>query len=158
MKLISIKSAKVFLAALTLLFGFVACEKTDDTGFDTEPPALDVVAPAPCEVILFGEKLQLKATFTDNEAVKSYKLNVHHNFDHHTHGDHQEVCGLDEIKIASNPYLNNWTVSLPNLPSISIDTTFDLPAGYEGGDYHVLLYLTDINGNQSWTGISVKMQ
>lgn len=145
-----------FLVAFVLLT--IQCEESSQEEFDTISPEITVEYPEPCELMQFGNSLRLKAVFSDNVAVKSYKLNMHHNFDHHTHGDHKEVCEMDEIKIASNPFLQNWVVNLPESESVSIDTSFALPPGYEGGDYHVLLYLTDINGNQSWKGVSIKLQ
>jgi len=142
------------LFAGILLLG--ACSE-DKEEFDTEAPTISVEYPAPCAIEKFGDMIRLKANLSDNEGLGSYKLNIHHNFDHHTHGNHQEVCEMDEIKTATNPFLKDWSANLPNEKSMVLDTSFQLPADMQGGDYHALLYVTDINGNQSWTGISIKI-
>ncbi|MCG8581760.1 MAG: DUF4625 domain-containing protein, partial [Bacteroidales bacterium] len=96
-------------------------------------------------------------------------LNIHHNFDHHTHGNHQEVCELNPRLSSSeieetNPYLNNWSAKLPTTSEVSLDTFFVLPKvnpenglPFTGGDYHVILYVTDNGGNQSFSSISIKV-
>ncbi len=152
---------KNILKISALLFGaffisITACD-SDNDDFDTDAPTLSVDFPRPCDTVYLGEEMRFKASFADNEAVKSYKLNMHHNFDHHTHGDHEEICHMDEIKTANKPFLKNWVVNLSEGESITTDTSFTIPKGYDEGDYHVLLYITDINGNQGWTGISVKL-
>ena len=105
-----------FLTALTsisLLISttlLLSCEEE----YDVEPPVIKVLSPEPCAIEQFGNSIRLHAILSDNEGLKGYKLNIHHNFDHHTHGNHKEVCEMDDKKDANNPFLKAWSDDLPN--------------------------------------------
>ncbi len=167
MKKMKLKWLTQLLLTSLLTIAF-AC--SDEETYDVEEPKIiELISPAPCEACAFGDTIFLKAKLSDNENLKGFKLNVHHNFDHHTHGNHKEVCELNpqlstsEIA-ATNPFLQNWSANLPKASEVSVDTFFVLPKlnaendlPFTGGDYHVLLYVTDDGGNQSFTSVSIKL-
>lgn len=147
--------------SLILLCLIVQCEEQQST---QNAPEIDMNTPPPCDTLTFGEQFRFKATFTDDENLGNYKINIHHNFDHHTHGTHEAECQLDSIKQAHNPYFHNWVINIPQTTkTYTIDTMLNLPAAndtglYEGGDYHLMLYLTDEEGHQSWIGRDLKIR
>jgi len=152
----------------SLLIITLAC--SDEETYDVEQPKIiELTSPAPCESFAFGDTIFLKAKLSDNENLNGFKLNLHHNFDHHTHGNHKEVCQLNprlsskEIA-ATNPFLKDWSATLPNASQVSVDTFFVLPKlnaennlPFTGGDYHAILYVTDDGGNQSFSSVSIEL-
>lgn len=73
-----ISACGVFLG----VFLFAACEKVS---LDNEKPVVTVTGPAVDEVVMPGSALHFEVEFTDNEALASYKVNIHGAFDGHTH-------------------------------------------------------------------------
>lgn len=147
------------MGVLFLFFG-LNCEKESE---DNPKPKIEVIHPAPCDTINFGEEFRFKAVFSDEKELGHYKINIHNNFDHHTHGTHEKQCQLADEKEAENPYLNNWVLEIPEgQTEYKIDTVLTLPQKndsgfYQGGDYHLMLYLTNEEGYQSWIGRDLKI-
>lgn len=162
------------MKTLTLLFGililsvfFVSCENPVEV-VDKEKPAIDIsfpdAFPAHCsDTLYFGESFTLKVRFTDNVELGSFSLDIHHNFDHHTHSTEVMECDLDPIKNPVNPYtiiedydippgLNEYETALPiTIPSSDANGQFD------EGDYHFHISLTDKEGWSTQLGIGIKM-
>ena len=47
----------------------------------------------------------MKVRFTDNAELGSYSINIHNNFDHHSHSTEVEECNMDPVKEPVNPYV-----------------------------------------------------
>ena len=95
------KTLKALLIPLLLLTIFVACSD-DDSEVDKEKPTIDLsidgAFPVNCETIYFGEEFELKMRFTDNVELGSYGIDIHNNFDHHSHSTEVTECELDPVK------------------------------------------------------------
>lgn len=148
-----------FLTALTLLG---ACKKEAEE-IDTTYPEIDVTGvdafPKQCAVLKRGEKFVFKATFRDNLALGSASIDIHHNFDHHSHSTEVNDCTMEPLKKAVNPFL-----LIKAFPITSEGTSFTIreeiavPADVDPGDYHFMIRLTDKAGWQTLKGISIKIQ
>lgn len=72
--------------AITLLLAAVialtSCEKEVT---DNEKPVIVLTAPVEDEAVLPGSDIHLEVTLSDNEALASYKVNIHGAFDGHEH-------------------------------------------------------------------------
>jgi hypothetical protein len=150
----------LLLAAVTLLAG--ACDKDDPT-IDTEYPVIDANAagtfPVQCSVVKRGEKFTFKSTFSDNARLGSYSLDIHHNFDHHTHSTEVSDCDTDPVKKPVNPFLLIKSFDIPeNLRTYTASQEIEVPANIDPGDYHFMIRLTDKEGWQTIRGISIKIQ
>lgn len=144
------------------IIGAFACGDDEEEPADPKPE-IEVIYPSPCDTLNFGDEFRFKARFKDKTELGNYKINIHNNFDHHTHGTHDKQCILDEKKEAENPYLNNWVIEIPDgQTEYEIDTLLTLPlenekGNYQKGDYHLMLYLTNSEGFQSWIGRDLKI-
>lgn len=146
-----------WLIALVVLFS--ACNETVK---DEEVPVIDISAenafPQNCATVYSGESFNVKVHFSDNVELGSYSIEMHHNFDQHTHSTSAIECKLDPIKIAKIPFLYLSQHSIPEgLKSYETNLEITIPAGVDTGDYHFMIRLTDKSGWQTFKGISVKV-
>jgi len=156
---------KTIVIGVVLFIAVNACIKNDH--IDTEPPVIDLTYPATfptnCDTLYFGETFTLKMSFSDNIELGSFSLDIHHNFDHHSHSTEVTECNLDSVKSPLNPFvmienyqlpagINNYTINFPiSLPAENGNGTLD------PGDYHLMVRLTDKEGWSSMKGLSIKI-
>lgn len=97
-------STILLLAALT---AFTSCEKEFN---DNEKPVIVLTAPAEDEAVLPGSDIHFEVTFSDNEALASYKVNIHGAFDGHGHstsattGAGRAPIGADGLTVSSGGF------------------------------------------------------
>lgn len=138
---------------------FFAC---DETVKDEETPVIDMsdetAFPQNCVTVYRGESFTFKALFTDNIELGSYSIEMHHNFDHHTHSTSAQECELGAIKTAVKPllFINEYTIPTGKT-SYSSTIQINIPADVDTGDYHFMVRLTDKSGWQTFQGISLKV-
>jgi hypothetical protein len=82
-KLLTIIASALIMSAIT------SCDKDDDKDIDTEKPqinaSIDGASPANAATFYFGEEIPVKLLLTDNAELGSFSVNIHNNFDHHSH-------------------------------------------------------------------------
>lgn len=90
--------------------------------------------------------------------MASYSIEMHHNFDHHTHDDQEDPCELEPITTAVNPFNFSTNNSVPEgLTNFEIEAVITIPATIDTGDYHLALSVTDVTGWQARTAVDVKI-
>jgi hypothetical protein len=161
LKLNRMKTPKILLAFLAIGFIFTACNSDKDE-IDTEYPVIDISAanafPIQCSTVSRGQKITFRAKFTDNAQLGSYSLDIHHNFDHHTHSTEVMNCTADPIKKPVNPMLYINSVTIPSgQKSYEALQEISIPADIDPGDYHFMIRLTDKEGWQTIKGLSIKI-
>lgn len=129
---------------------------------DEQVPVIDITAedafPKNCVTVYRGESFDFKIKLTDNIELGSFSVEMHHNFDHHTHSTSPTQCTMDPIKNAVNPLLFITEFPIPEKQKIFIASgTIDVPANVDTGDYHFMVRVTDASGWQSFEGISLKV-
>ena len=148
-----------------LLFFMSSCEKDND--IDTEKPSIDIgftdAFPVNCDTIYFGESFELKLLFSDNVELGSYSIDIHNNFDHHSHSTEVTSCSFDAVKDPVNPFtfIDDYTIG-SGLKEHQTSLSISVPAGdnagmYDEGDYHFFISLTDKEGWSAQKGLSIKM-
>ena len=153
---------KSFIILVTI-FMFGACTSDDDVDKDLEKPTISVNYtggfPQGCAELQRGNTYVFRAQVTDNTALAAYSLNLHHNFDHHTHDDQGAVCDLEPIKTAVNPllYLENFQIDEDDVKVYEIQIQVTIPDDIDTGDYHCAYSVTDQTGWQSRTSIDIKI-
>lgn len=153
------KTPYLFSFVLLMVFTISSCIEEKDT--DIEKPRVILLSPMPCDTIYFGQDFNFSMRITDNTGLGKISMDLHNNFGHHNHGDH-ETCNMDEAKEAINPYSNNWIFSLPEGKKDHVyDTLLTLPQNFndtiiDTGDYHFHIYVTDNEGYQTFTSLDVK--
>src|SRR5690606_36650696 len=106
--------------------------------------------PVQCSEIERGKTFTFKARFTDNTALGSFSLDIHHNFDHHTHSTEIAECDDEPDKTPVTPFLFIKDYDIPAGSKDYIATAeINVPAGVDAGDYHFMIRLTDQQGWQT---------
>lgn len=145
---------KIFYS-LCILAGLAACDKNPEQEDkpDTEKPFITLVdsKPAPatgivCELpedkiftVFTGENLSLHLKFTDDKELSQYKIDVHNNFDCHSH--RQQTPG-------GVPW---FLVRIRDLSGSDsrVEELLQVPENATVGDYHLLVYCTDKAGTEA---------
>lgn len=156
------KINKTFLASLFFIAILGACKKDKPT-IDTEYPVIEISAadafPKQCSVIKRGEKFVFRANLSDNVALGSASIDIHHNFDHHSHSTEVESCNMESKKPPINAFLLIKTFPIPSgQKTYQIAEEVEVPANIDAGDYHFIIRLTDKEGWQTIKGLSIKIQ
>ncbi|MDB2606891.1 DUF4625 domain-containing protein [Zobellia sp.] len=140
----------------------VACTNNDNDAIDEEKPTISINYeegfPQGCSVLTRGETYNFRAMVTDNDELAAYSIDIHHNFDHHTHDDQVTECDLEDLKQAVNPliFIENYTIE-EGLTSYEINVSVTIPTDIDTGDYHCAYSVTDATGWQARTSIDIKI-
>jgi hypothetical protein len=154
----------IFLTAFSFFLN--GCQDEEKPTIDTEKPAIDLSAvdafPKSCDTLYFDEPFTVKALLTDNVELGSFNIDIHNNFDHHTHSTEFEQCTLGAVKTAENPYVYIQDYSLPVTKEYTTDVSMTIPSSdgadpYDEGDYHFQIRLTDKEGWSTMKGLNVKL-
>lgn len=149
------------LFAIVLLAG--GCSKNEDQATDTEYPVIDLSAsdssPKQCGTVKRGESFTFRAKLTDNVQLGSVSIDVHNNFDHHSHSTEVQACQMGAVKTPVKPFLliRSYPIEV-GLKTYDIAQSIAIPADVDAGDYHFLIRLTDKEGWQTIKGLSIKIE
>lgn len=126
------KSINYLLALSALLvLGLQSCKKD----VDDEAPVIETFE-VENTTISAGSEIHADLDFSDNEALKSYKIDIHDNFDGHGHGKVGSSWSYQElVEISGKVYSDHKHI--------------DVPEDAFSGPYHFTLYVLDAEGNQS---------
>lgn len=143
-------SIVIFVSGIILLDG---CKKEQDE----QLPVVTLLAPSNCDSILQGNFINLKATFTDNEELARYAVDIHHNFSHTSYASSDQGCDFDQDKSPFNPFKYGVVEEIPaGLKTYSAELNIMVPESTDKGDYFLVVYAQDKRGLQSWHSISLK--
>lgn len=155
---------------ILITFGFAllifSCND-DKESIDKEKPKIDgnfsKAFPKNCDTLYFGESFSLQALFSDNVALGSFSIDLHNNFDQHSHTTEVTSCSLSPKKTPVNPFQLTKEFSL-NKESKRQEVVQEIiiPAKntkgvFDEGDYHFFISLTDKTGWSAQKGLSIKM-
>jgi hypothetical protein len=163
--IINMKGIKHLLLIILLLAGLgLSCERDE---IDKEKPTIDIshqdAFPVNCDTLYFGESFLFKALFSDNQALGSYSIDIHNNFNHHSHSTEVTECNLNPKKNPVNPLNLIEEYKIPEgLKEYETMQTVTIPSGnnsglYDEGDYHLYISLTDKEGWSVQKGLSIKI-
>ena len=147
---------------ILMVLVLASCSDNDSVDKDEEKPTITINYedgfPQACAQLPKGETYIFKALVTDNQALASYSLNIHHNFDHHTHDDQGESCDLEDKKDAVNPFIfiENYSIE-GGVTTYEIQISVTIPDDVDTGDYHCSYSVTDETGWQARTSIDFKI-
>jgi len=154
------------LPLIFLALAFLSsCEK--DEAIDLEKPVIDLsipdAFPVNCDTLYFGESFEFNVLFSDNAELGSFSIDIHNNFDHHSHSTEVTECDLDPMKEPVNPFLfiEDYAIS-EEVNELETNRPIFIPAGdddglYDEGDYHFFISLTDKEGWSDQIGLSIKI-
>ncbi len=114
--------------------------------------------PQNCDTLYLGESFTLRARFKDNVELGSYSIDIHNNFDHHSHSTEMSECPMDPKKTPVNPFRLIEQFDIPEgKREYDAMQVISIPADVDHGDYHLMVRLTDKTGWQAIRGISIKI-
>ncbi len=148
---------KYILLLLPIVFLF-SCDSDDD--IDTQKPEINIsianAFPVQCSELRRGETFTFRAAYSDNVALGSYGLDIHHNFNHHSHSTEVETCIENDDKTPVNPFVffENYTIPDGNTGYIG-EVNINIPNDVDTGDYHFVIKVTDKAGWQTIKGLSI---
>ena len=154
---------KTILLAIVAALAFTACSSDDDDeqAKDMEKPVIaDGAVPSPidCQVYHKGETIAFRYTMTDNVELGNFNIEIHNNFDHHTHSTSAGDCPLDAKKQPVNPWVFNQDYPIPSgQKTYEAKVDIQIPKDIDPGDYHFMIRLTDRSGWQQLKAISIKV-
>lgn len=155
-----LKIKKRVLLIILLPALLLACT---DSMKDDVLPVIDMTYestfPTNCVEVYRGETFTYRFKLTDNLALGSYSIEMHHNFDHHTHSTSPTQCLLDPKKTATNAFLliNQFEIEAGKKEFFATGQ-ISIPANVDTGNYHFMIRVTDASGWQTFEGISLSIR
>lgn len=144
-----------------LLVGLLFACGSEDSALDNTPPTLltEGTYPQACAVLERGKTHTFLLKMQDNHALGSFNLDIHHNFDQHSHGSSAETCVEDAPKQAIKPFVLILTEKIPEgSTSYTATVPVVIPGDVDPGDYHLRIDVTDKTGWQSQKRMSIKLK
>lgn len=160
-KLISLCSFALAFAAMPLL---TSCGNDDDN--DTTKPVISNLEPADHQKLQIGKAIHFGAEISDNESLKSYKIDIHNAFDGHSHSHtraaedgvaftftktwtkDKEGDGGELLAGKRNAHLHHHEITIP---------THINGKPVLAGHYHFVLYVVDEAGNETFASSEVEL-
>ncbi|WP_200980131.1 DUF4625 domain-containing protein [Echinicola sp. 20G] len=153
---------KYSLLVLVATVSLNSCGEDEKPNIDLEYPEVIVTEasfPLQCSVLERGTTIEFKALFRDNVELGGFSLDIHHNFDHHTHSTEVNDCEMDPVKTPVNPLLFIQTYNIPTgLKEYEGTAELEIPSDVDPGDYHFMIRVTDKEGWQTIQGLSIKIE
>ncbi len=152
---------KIAILPLSLIIFGTACSSDNDNVDSTLPTICEAgeqTCPTDCYECLRGESIDFCYTFTDDIELGNFNIEIHNNFDHHTHSTSSVECELDEKKSAVNAWVYNQDYSIPDgLTTYTPNVSIVIPTDIDTGDYHFMIRLTDKAGWQQLCSVAIKV-
>lgn len=139
-----------------------ACDSTDDNGKDMTAPSITDngidACPYDCQTFRRGDEIAVCFALIDNEELGSYNIEIHHNFDHHTHSTSAVECELEDDKTAVNGWIFNDDYAIPAGLKYHVAQQFiQIPDDIDTGDYHFMIRVTDVAGWQQLRAVAIRI-
>ena len=159
-------TSKIIILLVVISILLNACQDDEKPKIDNEKPLIDLTIsdafPTSCDTLYFDKPFIVKALLTDNVELGAFNIDIHNNFDHHTHSTEIEQCTLGAVKTAVNPYVYIQDYTLPVTNEFTTDVSITIPSSdgtdlYDEGDYHFQIRLTDKEGWSTMRGLNVKL-
>ncbi len=153
----------IFPSLVVLLSATVLLSSCKKESADTEYPVIDVDYPGSfpknCVDVSRGGSFTSTIRVHDNVELGSMSVEIHENFDHHTHSTDVESCPEVPAKIPVNPFSAIVEFPLPaGQSSYTSVKDINIPAGVDTGRYHFIIRLTDKAGWQTIKGIEINIK
>lgn len=146
-----------------LLFVIWSCDESLHK--DETKPEIDLsipnAFPTNCSTLNSGEDFNLVIGLKDDVELGSYSIQIHNDFDGHSHTTEREECedekdhDNDSLEII-NPFtfVQNYPLE-DGLKNFTTNTTITIPSDVDKGPYHFTITVIDKNGWQTLKILSV---
>ncbi len=131
------------LSVLAIAFSFVFTSCGDDDDVDTIAPVIELDEPEDGDELLIGAGIHFECDFKDDVRLGSYMIEIHSNFDGHSHKVKSRAGeepfffkkSYNDISGLRNAHVHHHDVVIPE--------------NAQEGNYHLVVYCADAAGNQS---------
>lgn len=134
------------LTAITSVFVFVSSivlSSCNDDDVDTTAPVIELDEPEDGDELLIGAGVHFECDFKDDVMLGSYMIEIHSNFDGHSHKVQSRAGGEEPFFFKKSYDLSGLCNSHVHHHDVVI------PENAQEGNYHLVVYCTDAAGNQS---------
>lgn len=137
------KNILFFVLSAIMCVSFSAC---DEDEADTTKPVITLDEPEDGDSLRIGESVHFECDFSDDEALGSYLIEIHNNFDGHGHKiSSSQTRGED-----TEAFYFKKSYDISNLRNTHVHHhDIVIPENATPGAYHLIVYCTDAAGNQS---------
>ena len=173
MKKIVFMSLFMALIATTATLVITSCNKQKDL---TPPEISDEgFLPADCDIYYLGDTILVHFVCSDNTELGNFNIEIHNNFDHHTHGTsavdcdeegeehyHDHEDGDEDHDHHHEEVEGAWVYNQDfaiarGLTCDTVNLEIPVPTDVLEGDYHFMLRLTDRAGWQSIKAVPIHL-
>ena len=154
------------MALVTVLtISFFACGDDNDTR-DMLKPVISsegiTANPINCQRYYRGDVIPFHYILKDNDELGSYDIEIHSNFDHHTHSTESPTqchSHLDEDHSEPvNPWVFNRSYILPDgFKTFEARHDIEIPSDIDPGDYHFMVRVIDKSGWQELLAVEIEI-
>lgn len=131
------KKLSLVIAAL-LILGITSCKKDDNsTPKDTTKPTVNLMSPSEDDEFTSGNAITVNATITDDTELSQAKIEIHENFDGHTH-----------MKTGAPAFSWDSIIDLSG-KTTTLNFKIDLPIDIATGNYDFTMRVIDQQGNEA---------
>jgi hypothetical protein len=134
----------------TLFVASNSCSEDEEKG-DTTKPVINLVEPKEGDVLHIGGDVHFDLELSDDVMLDSYKVDIHHNFDGHTH-----AVTKGESDTKAFEFEKTWSISGKRNVDIHHHEIV-IPEDATPGDYHLMVYCTDAAGNEEHIAVNIKL-
>lgn len=125
---------------------FISCDKDEDS--DTTKPVILLNEPEEGQALQIGnlKGMHFDMDLSDDVMLKSYKIEIHNNFDNHPHSRGNAAVNAEETV----DFIFNRSYDVSGQKNAHIHHhDIKIPANATPGAYHLMVYCTDAAGNES---------
>ncbi|MDR1339972.1 MAG: DUF4625 domain-containing protein [Prevotellaceae bacterium] len=146
------KIIKFSIICLTAIFFLASNSCKEDS--DTTKPVINLTEPEDGDILQIGDVngVHLDMELSDNEALASYKIEIHPNFDNHSHAQARDVS--ETVDFTFN---KEWNDIRGKKNADIHHHEIKIPENATPGHYHLMVYCTDVAGNESHVAVSVEL-
>jgi hypothetical protein len=153
-----------------ITLGFTSCDNNDEDKDMTYPKISSegiTANPIDCQVYQRGSVIPFHYIFTDDMELGAYNIEIHSNFDHHTHGTTSTDCEDGDEHEGEQEHEHeheggwhyNQDFAIPaGLRTYEARHDIVIPSDIEPGNYHFMVRLTDHAGWQQLHAVAIKIQ
>ncbi|MCD7971938.1 MAG: DUF4625 domain-containing protein [Candidatus Azobacteroides sp.] len=143
-KLFISKSIAILITVSLFLLSCDSDDMSDPINNDTTKPTISLISPEEGAYIPIGDEegMHLEMELSDDVMLGSYKIDIHSNFDGHTHRSETITTTTDfsfqrvwELSGQKNAHIHHHDIVTP--------------ADVTAGNYHMVIYCVDAAGNES---------
>ncbi|MDR1673361.1 MAG: DUF4625 domain-containing protein [Bacteroidales bacterium] len=135
---------------LTIMAGILvaSCDKGDNV-----KPVINLIEPEEGDVLQIGGDVHFEMKLSDDVALGSYKVDIHHNFDNHGH----EKSG-EETETVPFEFSREWVEDIAGKKNATVHHhEIVIPENATEGAYHLMVYCTDAAGNEAYVTVNVEL-